>query len=156
MIHRDLTARVRAAARSFPAMTITGPRQSGKSTLCRSVFAGHAYANLERPDVRSFALEDPDAFLAQFPDGAVISFRLPAFHGNIRKRLLKLPKLHFYDTGPIKVSETEYSSIAIDTQRKRTWSSTMATGIRWWKRKPARRRRPTCSDRPPYRSSACT
>ena len=72
MIHRDLTARVRAAARSFPAMTITGPRQSGKSTLCRSVFAGHAYANLERPDVRSFALEDPDAFLAQFPDGAVI------------------------------------------------------------------------------------
>ena len=72
MVERDLTARLRAAARSFPAVTVTGPRQSGKSTLCRAVFPRHAYANLEAPDVRAFALEDPRAFLAQFPGGAVI------------------------------------------------------------------------------------
>ncbi|MHC4443461.1 MAG: ATP-binding protein [Planctomycetota bacterium] len=72
MIQRDLTERVKAAAKAFPAVTITGPRQSGKSTLCRTVFPHRAYANLELPDVRSFALEDPRRFLAQFPDGAVI------------------------------------------------------------------------------------
>ena len=72
MIKRNLTERVKAAAAVFPAVTITGPRQSGKSTLCRAVFPNHPYANLEALDVRSLALTDPRAFLAQFPDGAVI------------------------------------------------------------------------------------
>jgi len=72
MIKRNLTERVKAAAAVFPAVTITGPRQSGKSTLCRAVFPNHPYANLEALDVRSLALADPRAFLAQFPDGAVI------------------------------------------------------------------------------------
>ena len=72
MIDRDLTDKLKAAAESFPAVTVTGPRQSGKSTLCRAVFPKHAYANLEMPDVRSFALADPRAFLAQYPDGAIL------------------------------------------------------------------------------------
>jgi hypothetical protein len=72
MIERDLTAKLRASARRFPAVTVTGPRQSGKSTLCRAVFPRHAYANLEAPDVRSFAAEDPRAFLGQFRTGAII------------------------------------------------------------------------------------
>jgi predicted AAA+ superfamily ATPase len=72
MIKRNLTDRVKAAAAVFPALTITGPRQSGKSTLCRAIFPNHPYANLEALDVRSLALADPRAFLAQFPDGAVI------------------------------------------------------------------------------------
>jgi hypothetical protein len=72
MIRRDLTDRVKAAAKSFPAVTITGPRQSGKSTLCRAVFPRHAYANLEAPDVRSFALGDPRGFLAQYPRGVIL------------------------------------------------------------------------------------
>jgi uncharacterized protein len=72
MIQRDLAKKLRAAAAAAPAVTLTGPRQSGKSTLCRMVFPKHAYANLEAPDVRAFAAEDPRGFLGQFRAGAVI------------------------------------------------------------------------------------
>jgi len=72
MIHRDLTERLEAAAKSYPAVTLTGPRQSGKSTLCRAVFPHHAYVSLEAPDVRSLALGDPRGFLAQYPRGAIV------------------------------------------------------------------------------------
>lgn len=72
MIERDLTPRLRKLADQLPSITLTGPRQSGKSTLCRAVFPKHAYANLEAPDIRSFAQEDPRAFLAQFEDGVIL------------------------------------------------------------------------------------
>ena len=72
MIDRDLAPRLLQAARQFPAVTLTGPRQSGKSTLCEALFPDLAYANLEAPDVRAFATADPRAFLAQFPDGAIL------------------------------------------------------------------------------------
>ena len=51
---------------------LTGPRQSGKTTLCRTVFAHHPHVSLEAPDTRAFASEDPRGFLTQFPLGAVI------------------------------------------------------------------------------------
>lgn len=72
MIPRDLTPRLRKAAVQFPAVTLTGPRQSGKSTLCRALFPDLPYANLEAPDTRAFATDDPRAFLAQYPNGAII------------------------------------------------------------------------------------
>ncbi len=72
MINRDLAPRLELAARSAPAITLTGPRQSGKTTLCRAVFPDHPYVSLEATDVRSFAADDPRAFLAQYPKGAVI------------------------------------------------------------------------------------
>lgn len=56
----------------YPVVTVLGPRQSGKTTLCRMAFADKPYVNLEQPDVREFALQDPHAFLAQYPDGVVL------------------------------------------------------------------------------------
>jgi predicted AAA+ superfamily ATPase len=72
MITRDLESRLRALARKFPVVTVTGPRQSGKTTLCRAVFPSKPYVSLEAPDVQDFARRDPRAFLAQHPDGAVL------------------------------------------------------------------------------------
>ena len=56
----------------YPVVTVLGPRQSGKTTLCRMAFPDKPYVDLEQPDVREFAQQDPKAFLAQFPDGAVL------------------------------------------------------------------------------------
>ena len=72
MVHRDLGAELERAATWSPSITLTGPRQSGKTTLCRMVFPGHPYRSLEAPDERAFAAQDPRGFLAQFPRGAVL------------------------------------------------------------------------------------
>ena len=66
MIKRALQTTLTKIARSYPVVTLTGPRQSGKTTLVRDTFSGHDYASLEDPDVRSFALEDPRGFLSQY------------------------------------------------------------------------------------------
>ena len=56
----------------YPVITLTGPRQSGKTTVCRKAFPDKPYANLEWPDTRQFAVNDPRGFLSQYPDGAVL------------------------------------------------------------------------------------
>lgn len=71
MFNRTLAERLRKAASRFPIVSVTGPRQSGKTTLVKAVFSGYDYLSLELPDHRRFALEDPKGFLAQF-DGPVI------------------------------------------------------------------------------------
>lgn len=80
MIPRVLESRLRAMARKFPVVTVTGPRQSGKTTLCRAVFPDKPYVSLEAPDVQAFAREDPRGFLAQHREGAVLDeiHRVPA------------------------------------------------------------------------------
>lgn len=73
MINRELQPVLLARARQYPVVTVTGPRQSGKTTLCQQTFPDKPYTNLERPDVRDFARTDPRAFLEQFGEqGAVI------------------------------------------------------------------------------------
>ncbi len=72
MISRDLAPRLLDSAKKWPSLTLTGPRQSGKTTLCRALFPRHAYSSLEALDTRAFAKEDPRAYLAQFKGGAIL------------------------------------------------------------------------------------
>lgn len=66
MIKRKITSFVKEAAHQYPVVTITGPRQSGKTTLCKTSFPQYAYISLENPENREFALEDPKGFLRQY------------------------------------------------------------------------------------------
>jgi len=72
MISRTLSAVLISLAGQYPVVTVTGPRQSGKTTLCRAAFPGKPYVNLESPDIREFARDDPRGFLASYPDGAIL------------------------------------------------------------------------------------
>ena len=73
IIPRQLLPTLLSRAKQYPVVTVTGPRQSGKTTLCLQAFPDKPYMNLERPDLRDFASTDPRGFLAQFDDqGAVI------------------------------------------------------------------------------------
>jgi uncharacterized protein len=72
MIPRAIQSTLQARATKQPVVTITGPRQSDKTTLCRQTFPEMAYVNLERPDLRAFATDDPRGFLANYPDGAIL------------------------------------------------------------------------------------
>lgn len=58
-----MTLKIRKLARQFPVIAIVGPRQSGKTTLAQATFEKHAYINLENPNLRKLALEDPLAFI---------------------------------------------------------------------------------------------
>jgi len=72
MISRKLTTRLLEAAAQYPVITITGPRQSGKTTWCRLSFPDLPYCSLEDPDTREFAVSDPRGFLTQFRNGGII------------------------------------------------------------------------------------
>ncbi|MBZ4210303.1 MAG: ATP-binding protein [Rhodoferax sp.] len=71
MISRNIAPLVQRLAKQYPVITITGPRQSGKTTLARSLFPEKPYVTLEDPDVRHYATADPRGFLSNYPLGAV-------------------------------------------------------------------------------------
>lgn len=73
MIKRAVSGKILNYARHYPVITITGPRQSGKTTLCRALFPKKRYFSLENIDVREYAKTDPRAFLGEcVKTGAVI------------------------------------------------------------------------------------
>ena len=71
-INRDITTVMLEMYQFFPVITMTGPRQSGKTTLLRNVFKQLPYYSLENLDVRRFALNDPVGFLTQHPEGMIL------------------------------------------------------------------------------------
>ncbi len=72
MIPRTASSTLARLAKGFPVVALTGPRQSGKTTLAKSVFKDKPYVSLENPDEREFALRDPKRFLQRFPSGAIL------------------------------------------------------------------------------------
>ena len=66
MIRRKIEKQLRLLAKMYPVVTITGPRQSGKTTLAQAVFKKHKYVSLENFDLREAALADPKGFLRDF------------------------------------------------------------------------------------------
>lgn len=71
-IPRQIKSVAEARLRLYPVLTITGPRQSGKTTLARLLRPKAQYASLEDPDIRAFATEDPRGFLSDIGDEAII------------------------------------------------------------------------------------
>ncbi|MFZ5857198.1 MAG: ATP-binding protein [Chloroflexota bacterium] len=72
MIERTLAKKMLALAQKFQVITLTGPRQSGKTTLVKAAFPDMPYVSLEEPDIRQFALADPRGFLSNYPSGAIL------------------------------------------------------------------------------------
>lgn len=72
MVERDIRERIRAYIKQYPVVTITGPRQSGKTTLCKMLFPEYRYFSLEDLDIRSYARSDPRSFLEKHLDRGVI------------------------------------------------------------------------------------
>ena len=72
MIDRDIEPLLRKMAAQFKAVVVTGPRQSGKTTLSRKVFPQKPYVSLEAPDERARAERDPRHFLSRYPDGCIL------------------------------------------------------------------------------------
>lgn len=72
MVPRVISEKLQEIAKFYPVVVVTGPRQAGKTTLCRALFLNHQYVSLETLDRRRFALEDPRGFLAAHADGAIL------------------------------------------------------------------------------------
>lgn len=94
MIPRAAAPYLRSLAGHYPVVAVTGPRQSGKTTLCRAVFPGLAYVSLEALDLREFARDDPRGFLAAHRDGAVLDEiqRLPELLSYLQAEVDERPK----------------------------------------------------------------
>jgi predicted AAA+ superfamily ATPase len=72
LIRRTAEGALRELAQGYPVVAVTGPRQSGKTTLVRMVFPEKSYVSLEDLDQRAFAQADPRGFLARYPEGAIL------------------------------------------------------------------------------------
>ena len=71
-IHRTLEKKVKQLSRIYPAVALTGPRQSGKTTMVKKIFPDKKYLSLENLDTRAFAKNDPRGFLKTYKNGVII------------------------------------------------------------------------------------
>ena len=93
MIKRQIEETLRAFSAQFRAVGITGPRQSGKTTLARMTFPDKPYVTLESPDERERAVSDPRRFLARFPDGCIFDEiqRVPSLFSYLQENIDEHP-----------------------------------------------------------------
>lgn len=105
-IHRTMGEAIIEASSYFPVITLTGPRQSGKSTLLRHLFSDVPYFSMENPDIRQSTKEDPKGFLNQFYNGVIIDEvqRVPELLSYIQGLVDENPDRKFYLTGSSQFS----------------------------------------------------
>ena len=98
MIERILKSKLIEMANKYPIVTLTGPRQSGKSTLLKNSFQDYEYVSLEDPDMRLFATDDPRGFLSTYPDKTIIDEvqRVPSLFSYIQTHTDKENKEGMY------------------------------------------------------------
>ena len=71
-IRRQIATAIDSQKNKFPILAITGPRQSGKTTLLKQLFNDYQYVSLENPNMRSFATDDPVGFLNQYSNKVIL------------------------------------------------------------------------------------
>lgn len=105
-IHREMADSIIEASRYFPVITLTGPRQSGKSTLLRHIFKDVPYYSMEDLDIRQNAKQDPRQFLTQFENGVIIDEvqHVPELLSYIQHIVDEHPERKFYLTGSSQFS----------------------------------------------------
>jgi len=116
---RDATAALRRLARGFPVVAVTGPRQSGKTTLVRATFPRKAYVSLEDPDERGFALEGPRAFLGRFARGAILD------------EIQRAPELFSYLQTRVDERRSAGQFVLTGSPAHATPPSSMEAAVRW-------------------------
>lgn len=72
LIQREIIPAINLLVDKYPIIAVTGPRQSGKTTLLKSMFPEYRYVSLENPDVRSFATTDPNGFLKEYSEYVIL------------------------------------------------------------------------------------
>lgn len=72
MIEREISPYLKKLIKKYPVITITGPRQSGKTYLAKNTLIDYQYVNLEDLEIRSFAKNDPKGFLKKYPGKLII------------------------------------------------------------------------------------
>jgi predicted AAA+ superfamily ATPase len=89
MIDRTASKTILDLAKGYPIVAVTGPRQSGKTTLVRATFPDKTYVSLEDPDQLEFSQADPRGFLARFPEGAILDEvqRAPSLFSYLQTRV---------------------------------------------------------------------
>lgn len=97
-IERTMAKEIRKRIKQYPILAVTGPRQSGKTTLLKTLFPDYEYVSLENPDHRSFAQEDPNGFLQQYADKVVFDEvqRVPELFSYLQTMVDKSGKMGQY------------------------------------------------------------
>ena len=108
-VPRFITAEVLASSKEYPILTISGPRQSGKTTLARHLFGDLPYYNLESPEIRDLIQSDPKAFLSQNAQGAILDEiqRVPALLSYLQVKVDENKDCRFIITGSNQFSLLE-------------------------------------------------
>ena len=98
MIQRDITNQLVEAVEQYPVVFLTGPRQSGKSTLLKYIFSDYQYVSLEDIDNREFATSDPRGFLSTYSNKTIIdeAQNVPSLFSYIQSRVDSIGEMGMY------------------------------------------------------------